>query len=72
MSTPNIPLELHACMGLNACKGHDRLGTNDCAGTGAWVFAGMDCGDNACASTCSGTGASIDTDCGDSCDCDPC
>ena len=21
-------------MGLNACKGHDRFGTNDCAGTG--------------------------------------
>jgi len=28
------PLELHACMGLNACKGHDRFGTNNCAGTG--------------------------------------
>ncbi len=28
------PKELHACMGLNACKGHDRLGTNSCAGTG--------------------------------------
>lgn len=28
------PLELHACMGLNACKGHDRFGTNECAGTG--------------------------------------
>ena len=27
-------LELHACMGLNACKGHDRWGTNNCAGTG--------------------------------------
>lgn len=39
MSTPNIPLELHACMGLNACKGHDRLGTNDCAGTGACATA---------------------------------
>jgi hypothetical protein len=35
-NTPNIksPLELHACMGLNACKGHDRFGTNSCAGTG--------------------------------------
>lgn len=30
----NTPLELHACMGLNACKGHDRFGTNNCAGTG--------------------------------------
>ncbi len=29
-----VPLELHTCMGLNACKGHDRYGTNDCAGSG--------------------------------------
>lgn len=28
------PLELHVCMGLNACKGHDRFGTNTCAGMG--------------------------------------
>ena len=28
------PLELHACMGLNACKGHGWSGTNECAGTG--------------------------------------
>jgi hypothetical protein len=28
------PLELHACMGLNACKGHDRFGSNNCAGAG--------------------------------------
>jgi hypothetical protein len=28
------PIELHVCAGLNACKGHDRLGTNDCAGMG--------------------------------------
>jgi hypothetical protein len=28
------PLELHICMGLNACKGHDRYGTNACAGMG--------------------------------------
>jgi hypothetical protein len=27
-------VELHICMGLNACKGHDRFGTNTCAGTG--------------------------------------
>ena len=36
--TPNaLPIaykELHVCMGLNACKGHDRNGTNNCAGTG--------------------------------------
>ncbi|MDQ3111354.1 MAG: hypothetical protein M3R17_15820 [Bacteroidota bacterium] len=31
---PVIPVELHACMGLNACKGHDRFGKNNCAGTG--------------------------------------
>lgn len=30
----NNPIELHACMGLNACKGHDVFGTNDCAGQG--------------------------------------
>lgn len=30
----SVPLELHACAGLNACKGHDRFGSNDCAGTG--------------------------------------
>jgi len=29
-----IPKELHACMGLNACKQHDRFGTNACAGMG--------------------------------------
>jgi hypothetical protein len=35
----NDPLELHACMGLNACKGHDRLGTNACAGMGTCATA---------------------------------
>lgn len=35
----NNPKELHACMGLNACKGHDRLGTNDCAGMGMCATA---------------------------------
>jgi hypothetical protein len=33
-TTTDIPLELHVCMGLNACKGHDRFGTNTCAGMG--------------------------------------
>lgn len=33
-TTVNVPLELHICMGLNACRGHDRYGTNECAGTG--------------------------------------
>lgn len=28
------PIELHVCAGLNACKGHDRTGSNNCAGTG--------------------------------------
>lgn len=27
-------LELHACMGLNACKGHGWSQSNECAGTG--------------------------------------
>ncbi|MES2355309.1 MAG: hypothetical protein V4568_13110 [Pseudomonadota bacterium] len=41
MSSPviNQPLDLHACMGLNACKGHDRLGTNACAGSGTCATA---------------------------------
>jgi hypothetical protein len=33
------PLEFHICMGLNACKGHDRFGTNNCAGTGSCATA---------------------------------
>ncbi len=32
--TPPAPVELHVCMGLNACKGHDVNGNNNCAGTG--------------------------------------
>ncbi|MBC7774731.1 MAG: hypothetical protein H7246_04770 [Phycisphaerae bacterium] len=40
MSTSNIVYkELHVCMGLNACKGHDRLGINNCAGTGTCATA---------------------------------
>ena len=35
----NTSVELHVCMGLNACKGHDRLGTNSCAGTGVCATA---------------------------------
>src|SRR6266496_310313 len=38
-SVINQPRELHACMGLNACKGHDRLGTNACAGSGICATA---------------------------------
>jgi hypothetical protein len=35
-STTTAPqaLEFHICAGLNACRGHDRYGTNTCAGTG--------------------------------------
>lgn len=33
------PIELHVCMGLNACKGHDRYGTNECAGMGLCATA---------------------------------
>lgn len=33
-SNLKAPVELHVCMGLNSCKGHDRTGTNNCAGTG--------------------------------------
>ena len=33
-AAPTVPKEMHACMGLNACKGHDRFGTNECAGMG--------------------------------------
>ncbi len=35
------PKELHVCMGLNSCKGHDRTGKNDCAGMGACATAAM-------------------------------
>lgn len=38
---PTAPLELHVCMGLNACKGHDRFGTNECAGTGICATASV-------------------------------
>ncbi len=33
-STAPTALEFHICAGLNACRGHDRYGTNTCAGTG--------------------------------------
>ncbi len=33
-TTVVVPKELHACMGLNACRGHDRFGSNECAGRG--------------------------------------
>lgn len=40
-ATGQPPVELHACMGLNACKGHDRFGTNSCAGTGYCATAAV-------------------------------
>ncbi len=36
---PTVYIELHVCMGLNACKGHDRNGNNNCAGTGSCATA---------------------------------
>ncbi len=42
-SSSNTPKELHACMGLNACKGHDVNGTNDCAGMGQCATVKHDC-----------------------------
>ena len=35
--------EFHTCMGLNACKGHDRLGTNECAGQGVCATVNHSC-----------------------------
>lgn len=40
-AAPTVPLELHVCMGLNACKGHDRFGTNACAGMGYCATASV-------------------------------
>lgn len=40
-ATVTAPLELHVCMGLNACKGHDRFGTNVCAGMGYCATASV-------------------------------
>ncbi len=42
-------LELHVCMGLNACAGHDVHGTAELAGTGACATVSHVChGSNAC------------------------
>lgn len=42
-------LELHVCMGLNACKGHDVDGTARMAGMGTCATVQHAChGDNAC------------------------
>lgn len=42
-------LELHVCMGLNACKGHGRGGTGEMAGTGECATVLHVChGDNSC------------------------
>jgi hypothetical protein len=44
------PAELHACCGLNTCKGHGASATNECAGQGscATVEAHGCAGSNAC------------------------
>jgi hypothetical protein len=42
-------LELHVCMGLNACQGHDVTGTAPMAGMGQCATVSHIChGDNAC------------------------
>lgn len=42
-------LELHVCMGLNACHGHDRLGVAPMAGMGQCATVSHVChGDNNC------------------------
>jgi hypothetical protein len=46
---PSVPLELHVCMGLNACQGHDVDGTATMAGMGNCATAKHVChGDNDC------------------------
>jgi hypothetical protein len=46
---PNVPLELHVCMGLNACQGHDVDGSAPMAGMGKCATAQHVChGDNEC------------------------
>lgn len=47
---PTAPiLELHVCMGLNACQGHGVNGTGDMAGTGECATAVHTChGSNEC------------------------
>jgi hypothetical protein len=45
----NVPLELHVCMGLNACTGHDKDGTAPMAGMGNCATAQHTChGGNDC------------------------
>jgi hypothetical protein len=46
---PAQPVELHVCMGLNACKGHDVTGLAPMAGMGQCATAQHVChGDNEC------------------------
>lgn len=46
---PNVPLELHVCMGLNACKNHDVSRSAPMAGMGQCATAQHVChGDNEC------------------------
>jgi hypothetical protein len=49
MGDEQVPLELHVCMGLNACKGHDKDGTAPMAGMGNCATAQHVChGGNDC------------------------
>jgi hypothetical protein len=46
---PGAALELHVCMGLNACQGHDVTGAAPMAGMGACATVSHVChGSNAC------------------------
>lgn len=46
---PATPVELHVCMGLNSCKGHDVTGMAPMAGTGQCATAQHVChGKNEC------------------------
>jgi hypothetical protein len=46
---PQAVKELHVCMGLNACQGHDKDGTATLAGTGECATASHIChGSNEC------------------------
>jgi hypothetical protein len=46
---PNVPPELHVCMGLNACKGHDVDRSAPMAGMGKCATVQHVChGDNEC------------------------
>lgn len=43
---PGSPFELHVCMGLNACKGHDKNATAPMAGMGECATLQHSCHEN--------------------------